>query len=70
MEVYPKTRWHVWVYEPVMSTPFWREHGLPHLTDWEALAYAQAEFPAGTKYRIVEVYWTPQIESIKELTKG
>lgn len=70
MDVYVKHRWLVYVYEEMMSTPFWRRTGQEFLTDWEAKEWID-QIPAkpGTKFRIVEVLWTPEIQLIEEVTK-
>ena len=70
MEVYTKHRWLVYRYVRNALTPFWQLTGPEHLTDWEAKEWiSQNQDKRGTEYRIVEVYWHPEIELIEEVTK-
>lgn len=70
MDVYTRHRWLVYEWVTNALTPFWRLTGPDHLSDWEAQEWIDHnEDKAGTKYRIVEVYWYPQIELIEEVTK-
>jgi len=70
MDVYSKHRWLVYKRVDNAHTPFWQLTGTDHMTEWEAVDWAQANLDSGTTYRIVEVWWSPYIETIKEMTKA
>lgn len=66
MDVPSRHRWLVY-YKQDAS---WILYGPDHMTDYQAVNWAQNNLESGTKYRIVEVWWYPNIESIEEMTKG
>jgi hypothetical protein len=71
MDVYTRHRWLVYENVAAALTPYWRLVGPDHLSDWEAQEWIDTQYDAavGTRFRIVEVYWYPQIELIEEVTK-
>lgn len=60
---------HRWLVYYKLEDELWALYS-EHLMEWEAETWAEAHLASGTTYRIVEVLWTPEIESIREMTKG
>jgi hypothetical protein len=65
MDVYTKHRWLVYK----LWNDDWHLVGPEHLSDWEATGWIELHGKSGYRYRVVEVYWYPQIELIEEVTK-
>jgi hypothetical protein len=65
MDVYTKHRWLVYKGD----AGYWQLVGPEHLSGWEATEWIELHGKPGYRYRVVEVYWYPQIELIEEVTK-